>query len=31
MVVSTATVLAVVIYAGAFWALRSRIPAAVPA
>jgi hypothetical protein len=31
MVVSTATVVAVLVYAGAFWALRSRIPAAVPA
>jgi hypothetical protein len=31
MVVSTATVLAVLVYAAAFWALRTRIPAAVPA
>jgi hypothetical protein len=31
MVVSTATVLAVLVYAGAFWALRTRIPAGVPA
>jgi hypothetical protein len=31
MVVSTATVLAVLVYAGAFWAFRTRIPAPVPA
>ena len=30
MVVSTATVLAVLFYAGAFWALRTRIPGGDP-